>query len=75
MAKDQLQETLSLFEEMQDDLVQLSAELDILLEEHPAHPCLGNVLEGQAFLSDRFAFLEDTIAKLLAGAPVLLRSI
>lgn len=70
--KDLIAEALALYEELQDDGAQFSAEMDAFLEEHSAHPCLEHAKSTQKFLSDRFVFYEEMIARLLTGAPVLL---
>lgn len=75
MARDQIAETLFMFEECMDDNAQLSAEIDDVLAERSGSPCLEHILETRKFLADRQAFLEEMVARLLVGAPVLLRSI
>lgn len=75
MAKDRLSEMVSTFKGFQDDSAQFSAEIDALLEERPSYIRFEDVKDlqdTQKFLADRYAFYEEMIARLLAGAPMLL---
>lgn len=70
--RDQVAETISMLEGLMDDNAQLSAEVSEVIEKRPGDPCLEYVLETREFLANRHAFYEEMIARLLAGAPVLL---
>ena len=76
--RDLLPEWIADYERFQETSPEMSAEIDLMLEERPNSPNMKDILEIREFLADRYNMMQDEIDRLQAmsasGSQVLLMS-
>ena len=68
LMRDLIPEWIATYEDFQQMPLELSADIDLILEERPDSPNMKNILETREFLADRYNTLQDEIDKWKAVA-------